>query len=155
MYTYVTGFGKTHQLCTKIIIQSILFPEGIKLHACNLLHSYSYSRSIRHSQLNAQLAEFPTVLVTQYFINTTSTYIGVEGGGGGWWGAKKWQATAELCNFEAEMVHKEAPLHSNCPKCSLIHGLYHQPVVWLFPARWLPVQANQWHSMDTRALVDI
>ena len=31
----------------------------------------------------------------------------------------------------------------------------HQPVVWCFPARWLPVQANQWHSMDTQVSVDV
>ena len=45
----------------------------------------------------------------------------VEGGGwrvegGGWRGATKWRVTAELCIFQGEMVHKEAPLHSNCHK---------------------------------------
>ena len=28
-------------------------------------------------------------------------------------------------------------------------------LLWWFPAGWLPIQADQWHSMDTRALVDI
>ena len=64
---------------------------------------------------NAWLAEFPTIL-DSFFINTTGTYIGVEGGG--WWGATKWQVTAnyKLCIFQGEMAHKEAPLHSNCHK---------------------------------------
>ena len=42
-------------------------------------------------------------------MNTTSTYIGVEGGG--WRGATKWQFIAKLCIFQGEMAHKEAPLH--------------------------------------------
>ena len=29
------------------IIQSVISPEGLKLQACDLPHSYSYSRSIR------------------------------------------------------------------------------------------------------------
>ena len=33
------------------IIQSVISPEGLKLQACNLQHSYSYSRSIRLSYL--------------------------------------------------------------------------------------------------------
>ena len=40
-------------------------------------------------------------------------------GGGGWWGATKWRVTAELCIFQGEMAHKEAPLHSNCHKTKL------------------------------------
>ena len=28
----------------------------------------------------------------------------------------KWQVTAELSNFQGELAHKEAPLHSNCHK---------------------------------------
>ena len=31
-------------------------------------------------------------------------------------GATKWWITAELCIFQGEMAHKEAPLHSNCHK---------------------------------------
>ena len=30
-----------------------------------------------------------------------------------------------------------------------------ESVVWRFPARWLPVQANQWHSLDTGALMNV
>ena len=32
--------------------------------------------------------------------------------GGGWWGATKWWVRAEISNFQGEMAHKEAPLHS-------------------------------------------
>ena len=56
--------------------------------------------------MHSYLAEFPTILDI-VFINTTSTYIGVEFGG--------W-AAAEVFYFQAEMAHKEAPLHSNCYK---------------------------------------
>ena len=85
-----------------------------------------YSVACMHSQIyicistydgtkgdSAQLAGFPAIL-DRSFINTTSSYIGVEGGR--WRGATKWWVTAELCNFQGEMVHKEAPLHSNCHK---------------------------------------
>ena len=34
-------------------------------------------------------------------------------------GDTKWQVTAELCIFQGEMAHKEAPLHSNCHKTKL------------------------------------
>ena len=56
--TFVTGFGKTRQLRTKIIaylekrnwlIQVSI--EGLKLQACNFPHSYSYLWSIRLSSL--------------------------------------------------------------------------------------------------------
>ena len=53
--TYVTGFGKTHHLHTKInnleirnsITQSVISQEGLKLHAYNLLQIYSYLIAIR------------------------------------------------------------------------------------------------------------
>ena len=95
------------------IIQSVISPEGLKLQACNLQRSYSYSRSIRLSYLQCT-ASWISCHFRWFFINTTSSYIGVEGGG--WRGATKWRVTAELCTFQGEMVHKEAPLHSNCHK---------------------------------------
>ena len=50
--SYVTGYGKTHRLRTKIniykyVIQSVISREGLKLHAYNLLQIYSYLIAIR------------------------------------------------------------------------------------------------------------
>ena len=86
----MTGFGKNLPLTHKnkyleirnSIVQSVISPEGLKLRAYNSLQIYSYLIAIR----------VPTVQCTDscfshhfrlFFINTTSTHIGMEGGGGG------------------------------------------------------------------------
>ena len=37
----------------------------------------------------------------------------------------------------------------------LVYCVHHEWIMWWFSARWLPVQVNQWHSMNTRAVVDV
>ena len=58
------------------IIRSVISPESLKLQACNLPHSYSYSGSIRLSSLQC-IAGW----IFHHFRLFLSTYIGVEGWG--------------------------------------------------------------------------
>ena len=64
------------------IIQSVISQEGLKLHAYNLLQIYNYLIAIRLPTPQCTAGCFSRHF-RLFFINTTSTYIGVEGGGGG------------------------------------------------------------------------
>ena len=104
--SYVTGFGETRHLRTKIniykcVIQSVISRERLKPHAYNLLQIYSYLIAIR----------LPTPQCTAIcfcrhfrlvFINTTSTHAGAEVGE--WWVATKWQVTVKFSNFLGELA---------------------------------------------------
>ena len=65
-----------------LIIQSVISQEGLKLHAYNLLQIYSYLIAIRLPTPQYTASCF-SCHFRLFFINTTSTYIGVEDGGGG------------------------------------------------------------------------
>ena len=95
------------------IIQSVISREGLKLHAYNSLQIYSYLIAIRLPTAQSTASWFSHHF-RLFFINTTSTSIGVEGGG--WWVATKWRVTAKLSNFLFEVAWNEAPLHSKCHK---------------------------------------
>ena len=62
------------------IIQSVISQEGSKLHAYNLLQIYSYLITIRLPIAQSTASCFSRHF-RLFFINTMSTYIGVEGGG--------------------------------------------------------------------------
>ena len=62
------------------IIQSVIPREGLKPHAYNLLQIYSYLIATRLPILQCTASCFSHHF-RLVFINTTSTYIGVEGGG--------------------------------------------------------------------------
>ena len=61
---------------------------------------------------NAWLAEFPAILDSFYQCHKHL----YRGGGWGVVWSHKVAVTAELCIFQGEMAHKEAPLHLNCHK---------------------------------------
>ena len=64
------------------IIQSVISREGLKLHAYNSLQIYSYLIAIRLPTAQSTASRFSRHF-RLFFINTTSTSIGVEGGGWG------------------------------------------------------------------------
>ena len=61
------------------IIQSVISREGSKLHVYNSLQIYSYLIAIRLPTAQSTASWFSRHF-RLFFINTTSTYIGVEGG---------------------------------------------------------------------------
>ena len=96
----LTHKDKYLEICSSII-QSVISREGLKLHAYNLLLMYSYLIAIRLPTPQCTASCFSRHF-RLFFINTTSTYIGVEGGG--CWVATKWRVAAKLSNFLGEMA---------------------------------------------------
>ena len=96
----VTHKDKHWEICNSII-PSVISWEGLKLHAYNSLQIYSYLIAMRLSTAQST-ANWFSHHFRLFFINTTSTYIGVEDGG--WWVATKWWVTAKLSNFLGEMA---------------------------------------------------
>ena len=67
------------EICNSII-QSVISREGLKLHAYNSLQIYSYLIAIRLPTPQCTVSWF-SCHFRLFFINTTSTYIGVRVGG--------------------------------------------------------------------------
>ena len=122
-----------------IIIQYVISLEGLKLQACNLPCNNSYLCSIRPPSLHCIASRFSLHFT---FINTTSTYIGVE--------------SHEVVSYNYALQFSRW----NGPQGGPIALKLSQNIVgwWSshvgISSKVVPVQANQWHSMDTRVLVD-
>ena len=76
-----------------LIIQNVIFWEGLKLHAYNSLQIYSYLIAIRLPTPQCTASCFSRHF-RLFFINNTSSHMRVEGWG--WWVAMMWRVTAKL-----------------------------------------------------------
>ena len=134
------------------IIQSVISWEGLKLQAYNLLWIYSYSLAIAYPLHNAQLADSPAILYCFLSIPQALIY---RGGGCGVVGSHKVAGYGEAQQVKWPRMRPHCTQNvTKTNKAKSMDYIMNESGI-NFQQGGLPVQADQWHSMNTQVLTDI